>query len=271
MKYTKVANDAFEHIQTNAGIMVDSFNPNTQEIGNILCATNGGFNFVTNPEFADRGEGIDNVPLNTKELKQLTSVSPVLTTTAKTVTGEFAKRLATAADMEVENLLSRIVPRAYLDSTDFKDVWIVADYSNVNEGIYAGFVAIHIMNSLSTGGFQIQTNNNDSGSFSVELTGHYTIEDIKKVPYEIYIQKGSKVGIVLDKKTASVAVEGTTTLNATTVPSDATVAWTTSDEKVALVDDGEVTGVSAGTATITAKITVDEVEYTATCEVTVTA
>jgi uncharacterized protein YjdB len=66
-----------------------------------------------------------------------------------------------------------------------------------------------------------------------------------------------------------VAAGSTTDLEATTVPADATVSWKSSDAAVATVEDGTVTGVSAGTATITAKITESGVDYTADCAVTV--
>lgn len=71
--------------------------------------------------------------------------------------------------------------------------------------------------------------------------------------------------------TASVAVSETVALTAETVPSNATVTWTSSATSTATVDDGVVTGVAAGSAIITAKITVDETDYTDTCTVTVTA
>ena len=48
---------------------------------------------------------------------------------------------------------------------------------------------------------------------------------------------------------------------------DKTVTWTSSDENVATVGDGVVTGTGIGTATITAQVG----EFTATCEVTVIA
>ena len=76
--------------------------------------------------------------------------------------------------------------------------------------------------------------------------------------------------VVLDKETASVAIGKTVTLTATVSPenaTDKTVTWTSSDETVAIVVDGVVTGVAEGNAIITAtaggKI--------ATCELTVTA
>ena len=76
--------------------------------------------------------------------------------------------------------------------------------------------------------------------------------------------------IALGRSAASMAVNGSVTLTATTVPANAVVTWTSSDEDVAMVTNGEVLGVAAGSATITASITVDGSTYTATCDVTVT-
>ena len=52
--------------------------------------------------------------------------------------------------------------------------------------------------------------------------------------------------------TATCAVEGTSTLTATTYPVSANVTWSSSDTSVANVVNGVVTGVKAGKATITA-------------------
>lgn len=54
------------------------------------------------------------------------------------------------------------------------------------------------------------------------------------------------------------------------VPRGTTVTWSSSNTSVASVDDGEVTGESAGTAIITASITVNGVTYTDTATVVVT-
>lgn len=77
--------------------------------------------------------------------------------------------------------------------------------------------------------------------------------------------------VVLDKKTATIAEEGTVTLTATVVPSTETVTWASDDTDKATVSNGVVTGVAEGTATITASITVDGETYSDTCEVTITA
>ncbi len=77
--------------------------------------------------------------------------------------------------------------------------------------------------------------------------------------------------IDLNKTAVTIAVDGVENLTATTVPADAVVTWTSSDGTIATVSDGTVTGVAAGNATITATITVDSVDYTATCDITVSA
>lgn len=74
--------------------------------------------------------------------------------------------------------------------------------------------------------------------------------------------------ITLDKTTLSLAVGETATLAATVKPDDATdktVAWSSSDESVASVDNGKVTALKSGKATITAK----SGGKTAECAVTV--
>lgn len=77
-------------------------------------------------------------------------------------------------------------------------------------------------------------------------------------------------GITLDKTTATVKEGATVTLTATVTPgnaTDKTVTWSTSNEAIATVSGGVVTGVKAGEVTITAKAG----DKSATCTVTVTA
>lgn len=77
--------------------------------------------------------------------------------------------------------------------------------------------------------------------------------------------------VTLDKDELALTVGGETgSLSATTVPDGETVDWSSSDEAVATVEGGVVTPLTAGTATITAKITVGGTNYTDTCAVTVT-
>ena len=190
MKFTQIPSDTFQKLILNAGILVDGFTPATGVIGNLLGATTGGIQFTTNPEFTDFGEDIDNCPNNTMELKKLDSFDPQMSGTFLTVTPAVAKQLIGPADIDGSDA-THVVPRADLLTTDFKEVWWIGDYSDVNTGANAGFLAIHLKNALNTGGFQIQSEKNNKGQLAFEFHGHYSIEDTTEVPFEIYIKAGT--------------------------------------------------------------------------------
>lgn len=197
MKFTQVATDAFKKLQLNAGVLLTEFDPTspTLDTSDIFAATSGGAAFATNPEYEDFGEDIDNVPANTKQLKKLTSVSPTLSGTLKTVDTTVAKALMAAADVAASG---KITPRADLVDDDFFDLWWVGDYSDVNNdsgtgtsATTAGFIAIKLANALSTGGFSLQPNDKGKGDFEFEFVGHYDIEDMETLPYEVWVVEGT--------------------------------------------------------------------------------
>ena len=106
------------------------------------------------------------------------------------------------------------------------------------------------------------------------VTVSYTKADVTKTAtYEITVNAVAVTGITLDKETVQLKVGKTTKLTATVEPdnaTDKTVVWSSGDETVATVsEDGTVTAVAEGTATITAG-TPDGAQ-TATCTVTVVA
>ena len=271
MKFTKIPETTFKNIQLNAGILVKGFDPSTQEINGLLGATTGGINFTATPSFEDFGDDIDNCPKNTMELKKLTEWDVQMSGTFVTITAETAHLLAGAAD--IDN--TKITPRKDVLLTDYDDIWWVGDYSDVNTGANAGYCAVHMLNALNTGGFQIQTNDKGKGNFAFTFTGHVSMDAQDVVPFEVYI-KGSDdepvPQVLIDKHTVNVDVDETVTLTATTVPSGETVTWSSSATgKATVTSGGVVEGKSAGNAIITASITVDGVTYTDTCTVIVSA
>lgn len=192
MKYTQVPATTFEQLQLNAGILVSDFDPKTGEIkGDLLGATTGGIQFASNATYEDFGEDIDNIPNGTKELKRLQSFDPTMSGTMLTVTPAVAKQLCGAADIDSTDSI-HIVPRSELKGEDFSDLWWIGDYSDVNSGTNAGFMAIHLMNALNQSGFQIQSTKQGKGNMAFEYHAHYSIDSIEKVPFEIYIKAGSE-------------------------------------------------------------------------------
>lgn len=189
MKYTQIPADTFEKIQLNAGILVNNFNPETGAISSrdIIGATTGGISFEATPSYTDFGEDIDNFPNNVKEMKKLDTWSAVMSGTFVTVSNTITKTLLAAADISG----NAVIPRNDLDESDFNDVWWIGDYSDYNGDTNGGFVAIHLMNSLSTGGFKIKSSDKGKGQFAFEFTAHYSANDINTVPFEVYIKGGT--------------------------------------------------------------------------------
>ena len=77
--------------------------------------------------------------------------------------------------------------------------------------------------------------------------------------------------VSLNETTATLEIGETLTLTATVLPENATsrnITWTSSDNAIATVENGVVTAISDGTATIT--VTTTDGNRTATCVVTVT-
>lgn len=274
MKYTQIPSTAFQNIQLNAGILTDSFVPSTGVIGRLLGATTGGVQFQDNVEYTDFGEDIDNCPKNMMELKKLDSHDVKISGTFVTVDSATAKTLVAAGDVDTLDS-THIIPRNEVLTTDFTDIWWVGDYSDVNTGDNAGFIAIHLMNALNTGGFQIQSTDKGKGQFAFEFTGHYSMQNQDAVPYEIYIQQGGAEpvpAVVINTHAVTLAEGDHITLTAQTNPAGETVTWSTSNSSIAdVTSGGVVSGEGAGSAIITASITVDGVDYTDTCTVVVTA
>lgn len=190
MKFTRIPETAFEKLQLNAGILLSEFDPSTMEVNGaaLLGATSGGVNFTATPTYSDYGEDIDNAPVNVLELKRLDNWEVKMSGNFITFDVATAARLVGAADFSG----NKVTPRNDLKASDFADLWWVGDYSDQNNETDGGFVAIHMMNALSTGGFSIQSKNRGKGQFAFEFTGHYSIENQNVVPFEVYVQAGGE-------------------------------------------------------------------------------
>ncbi len=88
----------------------------------------------------------------------------------------------------------------------------------------------------------------------------------------VTVQAVAVTGVSINPTSANLQIGGSTDLTYTILPANATdksVSWSSSNTSVATVDNGHVTAVAAGTATIT--VTTTDGNKTATCSVTVTA
>lgn len=188
-KFTKIPETAFQEIQLNAGVLLSDFTPASAEITqeSILGATTGGVSFEATIESIDFGEDIDNCPKNMKELKKLDSWEIMLSGTFVTISPELAKRLIGPADVSAD----KVTPRNDYADEDFTDVWWVGDYSDKNGETNGGYVAIHMMNALSTGGFKMQSTDKEKGQFEFEFTAHFSMAAQTTVPFEVYIKAGT--------------------------------------------------------------------------------
>ena len=192
MKFTRIPETAFQTLQLNAGILLSNFTPGTGTVEetNMLGATSGGVDVTATPTYSDFGEDIDNCPVNVLELKKLDSWEVTMSGTFITVDTALAKTLIGAADIGTGDK-TKVTPRNDVLETDFSDIWWVGDYSDKNGNANGGYLAIHMLNGLSTGGFQLQSGNRAKGQFSFEFTGHYSIDAQDTVPFEVYVKAGT--------------------------------------------------------------------------------
>jgi len=272
-RYTKIPTNAFDNLQMDAGVLLKNFNIEAAISGedgfsdaDIICATTGGVNPTCKPTYSDFAEDVDNAPTNLMEFKHLDGWEVALSTTGLGTSPELIQLSLGAADI-VDG--TKIVPRKSLKQTDFKDIWWVGDKAD------GGFIAIKILNALSTDGFSIQTTKNGKGQLSLNIAGHVSLQAQDVVPMEIYSIDGEEPvitpDVVLNKANIELEVGATDTLVATTTPSGEAVSWSTSDAEVVTVYNGFVTAEGVGAAKVTAAMVYGDVTYQDTCNVTVTS
>lgn len=179
---TQIPQDAFEALQTNAGVICWNFNPASPSINSetdIVTATTGGVTASCKPTYSDYGEDVDNCPNNMKEFKRLDGWECSFSTTGLGTSPALIKLALGAADIDSQDA-SKIVPRRDLLQSDFRDLWWVGDKAD------GGLVAVKLMNALSTGGFELKTEKNGKGQTSIELTGHVSIHAQNVVPMQFW-------------------------------------------------------------------------------------
>lgn len=180
-KFTVIPQSTFEGLQLEAGVLLNKFDPATGTAPadeDIICATTGGITASCTPTYSDMGADVDNAPVNVKELMHLDSWACSLAFTSLGTSAENIRLALGAADINAES--GAITPRRELKDTDFADVWWVGDRAD------GGFVAIQLLNALSTAGFSLKTSKGGKGQVTVTLTGHVSITAQDVVPMVFY-------------------------------------------------------------------------------------
>ena len=219
MRFYDLPVDFVEKLATNAGIMLTVFNPATGAYSqaDIFAATTGGISASIVPTYKDYGDDVDNCPKNSKEMKKLDSVECKLSGTALTITTATVKSLIGAADVGTVDT-TKITPRATLESGDFDDLWYVCPYSDKTGATNGGFLAIKLINALSTGGFSIQSTDKEKGQFAFEYMGHSSIYSPETLPFEVYVKEGTSESgdFLLEFASAAGSTSGTTAITGMT-------------------------------------------------------
>lgn len=182
-KFTKIPTDTFDSLQTDAGILLKNFDPDTAEFdeNDIITATTGGITASCVPTLEDYGEDVDNCPNGMLELMNVASWECRLGFTALSFKAESIKLALGCATLSS----GKISPKQALAKSDFQDIWWVGDKKD------GGMVAIRLINALNTGGLSLTTTKNGKGTLAFDLKGHYSIEDQDTVPMEIYVTQGT--------------------------------------------------------------------------------
>ena len=183
MKFVRVPENAFNEIQLEAGLILNTFDTTGAtdvKDEDIVCATTGGININCKPTFNDYGADIDNVPDNMLEFKEIDGWDCSIGFTALNASAAVIRMALCAAD---ENG-NKITPRNDLKPEDAKDVWWVGERKD------GGVVACCLKNSLSTDGLALKTTKKGKGQLSCTLTGHVSIKEQDVVPMDFYVQEG---------------------------------------------------------------------------------
>lgn len=181
-KAKKVAADAAQNIQVDAGLFLNNFDV-TDVVepadADIICATTGDISISCTPETSDFFEDVNNAPVNTMEGKRITGWTCEMTATCLEITEE---TLALALGASKVNANGGVTPRDQYELSDFKRLYWIGDMVDTGN-----LFCIAMDNTVSTGGLSFTATNNGKGQLALTLTPHASLQDVTKIPMEFYI------------------------------------------------------------------------------------
>jgi hypothetical protein len=181
-KAKKVAADAAQNIQVDAGLLLNRFdvtNPEEPADADIICATTGDFAITCTPEVEDFSADVNNAPTNTKEGKRITGWTCGLTVNCLEIK---QATLELALGASKINANGGITPRDQYELADFKPVYWAGDMVDSDK-----ILIVAMDNTVSTGGISFTATNNGKGQLALSLTPHTSLADTTIIPMAFYI------------------------------------------------------------------------------------
>ena len=265
----KISQDAFESMVNDSGMLLKTFNPNnpvTPQDSAILTTTTGGITLNVDREIIDMSDDVNNAHGIFKQYQVGKQHKPTIQFTAIEMTPEIIAMGLGSADI-TDN---KVTPRAKIYNSDFQDVWWVC------KTLGDKLLVLHAMNTLSTGGFQFTTNKDAKGTLGLTLSAFADLAQQDVEPLEFYLIDAEVPSLDLSTHNVTLlTTDSPFTVVVNKVPSTGTVTYEVGDSDVCTVTSTwngfKITPVAAGRTAVTAKMTIDGVDYTSTCLVTVSA
>ena len=191
-KYEKMPVGAFDKMTYGAGIILANFNPETGTVRaeDILYATKGGNAFSATRDITDMGTDIDNCPEGVMQFQKPKPYQANISGTAVTLDAEVTKDLLANAGVSGD-AVKKITPRDYFELNDFKDKWLVVNYSGDNSEETGGCIAFHLMKAINVDGMNANFAKDANGEFSYNFKAFYDLGDLGNVPFEVYVKAGT--------------------------------------------------------------------------------
>ena len=187
-KATKITANAASKMQTDAGLLLNSFNiaaPTEPADSAIVCDTTGDITITCKPTTKDFFENVNNAPEGTKEGLRITGWSDcTIGLTCISATADTIKTGLGAAEVDSDGGIS---PRTQYKLTDFKTYYWIGDMIDEDK-----LLCVKIDNAVSSEGISLTLTKNDKGTISITLKGYTSTSDINKVPMTFYLL--TKVG-----------------------------------------------------------------------------
>lgn len=185
-----LTNRSVQSLQLNAGVLLSDYTKGGEiDENNIIGATRGGGSVTITPEIHQ--VAVDGAPTYTVGLERCDGYTAQLNFTMLEFTAETIKRAlgvgVTAANANAATTDDiKITAATKVLTSDYSDVYWVGDLSDGRN------VVVKLKNALNLNGLNLTASDKGEGTFALQLTAHYDINDLDTAPFEIIIEGKSE-------------------------------------------------------------------------------